>query len=300
VLEVTNIRVRSYDLGHLDVYWDIAPCFEDVLNYTFTVLRSDTEFGPFEPISRALVDSYHFRDSATHDRFSKYSPTYYAIRIDTRGGSQTPVTYPTSGKGVRLEALPDLAALEMSLQERLKLKQFKGRLVWVYRKRTFGQRCPSCFDPVMGRHVTSNCQVCFNTSWVGGYHAPVATYAQIVTPDEQIARLDIGKVESQDSVILLANVPEIFEGDLILELENVRWRVGPTIRKYKKARALVRQQAGIHGIQREDIEYTIPLNVSPDVLKDTLASPEGNYLNRQTIGSDELQEVLRSFFRRRG
>ena len=291
MLEVTNIRVRSYDLGYLDVYWDLAPCFEDVLQYEFVVQRSGAEYGEYEDISAPLIDRYHLKDNAVPGRHDKYSKVYYRVLVRDRRTSDTK-TFPVDGPGIALGALPDLAAMEMARLERLKLAEFKGRMVWVYKRRAFGQQCTVCYDPVMQRHTSSNCSMCYNTSWVGGYHAPVQTHAQIVTPSEQTVHANIGKVQPQNTYALLGNIPEVFEGDLVVEAENVIWRVATNLSKVKKARALIRQQVPLHQVQQEDIEYTIPLSIDESTRKDLLASPSRNYTNPQTIRSEGLAGML--------
>ena len=292
MLEVTNIRVRSYDLGYLDVYWDLSTCFEDVLQYEFVVQRSGAEFSEYEDVSAPLVDLYHFRDAAIPGRHEKYNKMYYRVLVRDRRTAATK-TFPTKGAGASMGALPDLAALEMARLERLKLAEFKGRMVWVYRRRTFGQRCTVCYDSVMQRHTSSNCAMCYNTSWVGGFHAPVQTYGQLVTPTEQTVHANIGKVQPQNTYVLLGNIPEVFEGDLLMEAENIIWRVAPNVNKVTKARALIRQQAPLHQVQLEDIEYTIPLNIAESVRKDLIASPARNYTNPQTLRSAGLVALLR-------
>jgi len=294
LLSVTNIRVRSFDLGYLDIYWDIEPSFEDITNYEFVVEKSDNEFGPYHDLTVPFVNLFHVRDSTVRGQKNYYNKIYYRIRVEKRGGSEQS-TFPEVG-GAKLAAMPDLTALEMARLNNLKLKEFSGRKVWIFPKKKSGQRCKLCYDEVAQRRVRSNCATCYDTSWVGGYNSPVQSYGMIVSPNEQTIHANFGDVQNENTTMLLGNYPEISEGDLIIEAENIRWRVASSIAKVKKSRALIRQQAAIHRVPTGDIEYKIPLNLTTDQVRDLIASPERNYTNPQTLESSKLSNAMNNVF----
>lgn len=294
MLKVTNIRVRSFDLGYLDIYWDIEPSFEELNNYEFIVEKSDNEFGPYFDLTIPLVDRYHIRDNTVRGHLNYYNKIYYRIRVQKRGSNEQSI-WPETG-GAKLSALPDLAALEMARLNNLRLKEFSGRKLWIFPKRQGGQRCSLCWDEVSQRRTRSGCPTCYDTSWVGGYHAPVQTYGMIVSPNEQTIHANFGDVQNENTTMLMGNYPEVSEGDLVIEAENTRWRVSSTISKVKKSRALIRQQVALHRVPTGDSEYRIPLNLTEDEIKDLIASPERNYTNPQTLESAKLTNALDNVF----
>lgn len=294
MLEVTNIRVRSFDLNYLDVYWDVASCFEDINQFEFYVLRSDSEFGEYSTIAGPVMNDLHIRDNTISGHKKFYHHLYYKIKVVDRSRG-TESTFPGVG-GVRLSAPLDLMALEMARINNLRLKEFSGRKIWVFSRKTSGQRCQSCFDPVTSRKTKARCGNCFDTSWVGGFNAPVEVFAKIISPNESVIHAEFANVEVENTAILLGNYPEVFEGDIIVEAENVRWRVGSTIQKVKKSRAIIRQQAPLHRIPNGDVEYKIPINLSEDEVKNLVASPERNITNPQTLESAKLTNALNGVF----
>lgn len=304
MLDVVDLRVKSFDLSFLDIYWDAGSTFEDPADYQFVVESSDKEFGPYYALSAPLVDKYHFRDTTVRGQHSFYHERWYRVRVQYRvvakqtdgDGNSTDVLSPNTGGGVKLSAKPDLIALEMARLNRLRLKEHSGRMVWVYPRKRSGQRCITCFDTVTQRKLRGDCPVCFGTGWVGGYHAPVVTYAKIVTPDESTATTAFGVVEAANTTAFLGNYPSISTGDLVIEAENVRWRVGDRITKVSKGRAVIRQQFPVHGIPRGDVEFTVPLNLTPDQVKDLVASPARNYTNPQTLSGVSLGGALKGIF----
>lgn len=294
MLDVTNIRVRSFDLNYLDIYWDIAPCFEDVSQFEFYVSRSDTEFGEYTEIAGPIISDYHVRDNTVRGQKSFYHKIYYRVTCKNRVTGAEAV-FPEIG-GAHLGAPLDLIGLEMARINNLKLKEFTGRKMWVFPRKSSGQRCGACYDPVAARKTKSRCGNCFDTSWVGGFSAPVEIYAMVISPDEANVHADFGNLEIENTALLTGNYPELFEGDIIVEAENIRWRVGSTIKKVKKSRAIIRQQAPLHRIPNGDIEFKLPIKLTEQELSDLVASPERNLTNPQTIESAKLISALNGAF----
>ena len=279
MLEVKNIRVRSLDSDYLDIYWDIEPTFEDVSDYTFTVEKAYTQFGPFQELVTGIRDKFHIRDNTVRGKHNMYTNTYYrVIAINTVTSESR--TYPETDAGVNLRAPPDLVALELARLHRLKLKEFAGRKVWVFPRKRFGQRC-SCYDPVTNRKMRAQCATCYDTGWVGGFDAPLEIYAQIKPPIERTNRSTLGEQGIENTSGLFPNYPELQEGWIVVEAENIRWRVGAQINKVQKSRALVKQLAPLHRVPSSDAEYMLPLNVAD--LSSIEVQPERNLTNPQTL-----------------
>jgi hypothetical protein len=297
MLEVTNIRVRSFSLDYLDIYWDLAPTYEDVLDYEFIVQTSDAEFGPYHDLTIPVVNLFHVRDITVKGRHSVFHKRYYRVIARKRADNSVTAFFPELG-GVRMGAPADLFALEMARINNLKLREFMGRKVWVFPKKQSGQRCGVCWDRTMSRKTRSGCPSCFDTAWVGGFHPPVETWAAVISPAEATAQTNFARVASQNTTMLAGNYPELSEGDVVVEAENNRWRVGNDLQKIRKARALIRQQVSIHLIPSSDIEYTLPIRLSDEAVRDLMASPERNFTNPSSLEDPALTSALNSVFGR--
>jgi len=293
VIKVVNARLRAFNIGYLDLYWDVAPCYEDLGNYEFTIQRAEAEFGPYTDITPAFRDQYHFRDSSIKGYHSFFNRIFYRIKVKNRQTGDE-VLFPETG-GVRLEGKPDLAALEMARLNNIRLREFSGRVIWVFPKKHYGQRCSVCFDRVTNRTIKSDCPSCYSTAFVGGYHTPIQTYGNMSSNTEATTKMPV-VVENVDTYLLLGNYPELDEGDLVIDAENRRWRVGQGVNKVRKANALIRQQAQVHLIPRSDIEYKLPLNLTESEIKNLLAAPARNYTNPQTLSSANLDRALTNIF----
>lgn len=297
MLKVCNIRVRSFDLDYLDLLWELEPTSDDIFDYDFHVQRSEHEYSDYVDIAGPFTDAYRFRDLTLRGQLSFFRRFYYRIRVTHRQSAATE-TYPTEG-GVCLRADPDLEALEMARNARIRLQEFSGRLVWVFPIRTFGQRC-TCVDSVTGRRKVSSCSTCFDTGWVGGFHRPIETYMQIVTPPEATTLSDLNEVQNINATGRMGNYPEVHSRWVVVEGENSRWRIGEGIRKVEKGRAVIRQDFPLHRIPVGDIEYTLPISLTQaevDVLQPTA---QRLYTNPQDIGEGGKPRAysdLRSLYR---
>lgn len=293
MLNPSNIRLRAFDRGYLDLFWDYAATFESIGDYDVYVQRSEAEFGPYVDISPALIGDEHFRDSTVKGYTSFFDRVYYRLRIVNRSTADT-ASFPVLG-GVRLEARPDLAALEMARHTNLRLRESEGREVWIYQRKRSGQRCTTCFDWAMSRSIRADCPVCYGTTWVGGYNTPIRTYVQVFAPQEMTQHTAHGPVESKTSLGKFGNYPEIFENDVVIEAENIRWKIGGPITKIQKSRALVRQQAPLNAIPVSDIEYSLPVNLTLAEAGALEASPERNLTrpkNTEVAGLDLATSFL--------
>ena len=295
MLYVANLRVRSFSLDHLDIYWSLADGIsEDPRDYEFVVQWSSSEFDHYADISGPIIDGYHFRDTTVRGQHSFYHKRYYRLIIRHRPTAKEQL-FPEQG-GVKLAAPPDLMALEMARQENLKLKEFGGRQVWVFPKRVSGPRCVACYDQVQRRRVRGDCAVCYGTGWLGGYHAPIACYMQIHTPTETTMKAKDGEIQVENTAFRLGNYPELHEGDLVVEAENVRWAVADSIVKVKKARAMIRQTGSLHRVPKTDVQYSVPVNLTTAETADLVASPHRNYTNPHNLETADLGKALLGLF----
>lgn len=264
---ICNVRVRTFDVDYVDLYWDVASG-HDPLDYSFRVLRSEAQFGPFSAVTAPFTDRYHVRDS-TARQFSRRR-WYYKVEA-THIGTSVVSVWP-QGPGVSQEARLDLEGLEAARQFALVLEQYTGREVWVFPRRVFGTRC-FCVDPVTRQVIRQVCVTCYGTGIVGGYHAPVRAYANIVVQAQGDNISEYMKDNRRLAQCLFGTYPQVKQGDLVVELENIRWDVAKTA-DVRKARAVVRQESVLHEHLPESAVYKLPLGES---VPDLVVSPEQRF-----------------------
>ena len=276
MLQIRNERVVSFSLNHYDVFWEIEPTTEDIQQYEFYVERSEAEAGPWDSIAGPLVDQYFIRDNSVHSITTNARTLYYRIRC--RHVPTERVIYSSTFDRV---GAPNILATEMIRLERVLFEEFVGVRCWLFPRRTFGQRCPSCFDTVLGKTVEARCTTCWGTGFSGGYHYPTSFWAQIdaMAESEQVTVDDHRRV--QMAQLRCGPSPGIKPLDLIVDHQNRRYRVveaGGT----SMSGSLVRAEIKMVLIQKGSIEDKIPLRVDTSTV---VLVPPRNFQNAQTQSS---------------
>ncbi len=280
MIKFRNERVVSFSIDYLDVYWEIDPTTEDIQQYQFYVERSEAEAGPWDVIAGPLIDQYYIRDNAVHSITTNARTLYYRIRA---------VHLPTSrvlySATFDREGPANLVATEMIRLERVLFEEFSGVRCWLFPRRTFGQRCPSCYDSVLGKTIDTRCVTCWGTGFSGGYHYPTAIWAQVdASPEsEQVSVEDHRRV--QMAQMRCGPNPGIKPLDLIIDHQNRRYRVveaGGT----SLSGVSVRLELKLALIQKGSIEDKIPLKVDNAV---TQLVPRRSFTNAHSLDTSKAE-----------
>lgn len=269
MVKVTKLYARSFDLDNVDIFWELESFHGNIHRYEFTVLRSESSFGPWEPISPVFEDAYYFRDTST-PRGHKWRSIFYLLRVRDKESDEIEDFGPTAQQGE-----PDLIALEINRQEDLLFREFVGRLTFVFPIRTFGAYC-ICFDRITGRRTKSNCLNCYDTGYFGGYLTPIACYIQMDPSGQQATPTPYREKQENKTTARLISFPQLKPKDILIEAENVRWRV-ESVTSTQRLRSVVHQELTLKQIDIGDVEYKLPVNVSD--LKGMQISAERNFTN---------------------
>jgi len=297
-VEVTKINVRSFDLDHLDLFWEIGPVPSsgdsqphEIFDYQFHIFRSEAAMGPYEKIGGPFRDTYYFRDIQV-SLLHKWREYFYKIQVEHIPSGETKDYGPATAN----EPEPDLIAAEVVRQEDMLFREFVGRKCYLFPVRTFGPRC-SCFDPHMGRKTRSNHPPCFGTGWLGGYMSPIEVHVQIDPTAKQTDLSPLGERQPQNVLGRMISFPPVNPRDILVESENRRWRV-VSVAGTQRLRAGVRQELQLHEIPRGDIEFELPVQVD---LRTQTPSAERNFTNPQNVENNaDYSDILTVFGHPRG
>jgi hypothetical protein len=264
MIEITKLSVKSLDVDYLDIFWEIKNTYEDPWDYTFEVERSESALGPFDPISDTFSDRYHYRDVMVNP-FHRHRQYWYRIKVTKKSDSSVRYSDPS-----RREPSPDLIAREVRRLEVLLMREFIGRTCWVFPVRTFGQRCPDCYDRVSRKRYRQNCVSCYDTSFRGGYLSPIATTLQIDPAPKVTQQTSLVETQQQNATARVPYFPPLKPRDILVEAENIRWQV-VTVSNTQRLRAILHQEIQIHRLPESDIEFKLPINI--DDLQQLETSP---------------------------
>lgn len=299
-VQVTKINVRSFDLDHLDVFWEIGPVAgpatdgtpHAIYDYQFSVLRSEAAMGPFDVISNPLVDTYSFRDNQV-SLLHNLRQYFYTIRVTHVASGQTKDFGPTSNDGTEVDRI----ASAIMHEEDVLFREFVGRKCYVFPARTFGPAC-TCFDPFMGRKSRANHGPCFGTGWLGGYLNPVECFIQIDPNPKNVQLSQLGETQTNVTTARMMAFPPVKPRDILVESDNSRWRV-ERVTPTQRLRAVVHQELVLHKIPQGDIEYNLPVNVDVKTLQ---PAADRNFTNPQNLesSSEDFSDIFAVYGNPRG
>jgi len=257
VIEFRSTSAEVIRLNLILVRWTIKDTNEDIGNFRFTVRKSYSPGGPFEAITGPLVNTFQFFDQALQMK-SNWRKMYYRILAQDVVKGET-IESPVAG----IESDPDLFLLELRRRHDLYLKRFVGIPASVLVAKTFGQRCVTCHDQIKQRVRSSACLQCFGMGFHGGYFNQVDTFINFSPSPELVALLEIGERQPNQTNLWTINFPELSPRDMIVEFppsaEQRRWRV-VTVGRTERLRATSRQIAQVTEINRNDVEYQVPVD----------------------------------------
>lgn len=276
-LQVYDLKVRSLDIDRKEVTWAVNSGQEDILDYRFVVLRSESPEGPFEQVSPVFEDRYIFID-ARIPQGDKFRALYYKLRVTKK----TDNTWVDSSS-VTQQAAPDLVAMAIRRQEMTLFTQVIGRQVWLFKKRSFGMRCKGCWDSVMGRKIREKCLDCFDTGFLRGFHNPMEVWLQIDPASKAQQNNPQQIMQTVMTTARMSYYPEVAPGDVIVEAENKRWSI-EKVTPSERLRAVIKQELVIHQIATTDIEYKLPIRHT-ELLRDIQPSPARMFENATDLNS---------------
>lgn len=286
--------VRSFSLDWLEFTWEIENGMLDPYDFDWYVERSESPEGPFDLMAGPFQDRYKFIDDRVN-LLSRWRSLFYRVK-SVRKNDTTDIVYSTPAT---LAGDPDLIAAEIQLQERTVMREFNGRLCYLFPIRTFGQYCPNCMDAVgkgsTFRKLRSGCLTCYDTKFARGYLNPIEISIQFDPSPKSSQQLSTGETQQSNSTARMVNYPPVKPDDIIVEPENRRWRVvraGST----ERLRAKVHHELTLHEIVKGDIEFQLPVDVGN--LRDLESSPERNFSNPQNMeafGDEDILAVLKAY-----
>jgi hypothetical protein len=282
MLQVTQLYARSFDLDHLDVFWEIADFNGNIRQYDFYVRRSESPAGPWETLAGPFKDQFLFRD-VSPAIMHKWRQLYYQLVVVDTVTNERVEFGPTAQV-----AEPDLIALEIMRQEDILFREHVGRRCWVFPVRTFGAKCV-CFDRVSGRRTKANCLNCFDTGYLGGFLSPIECFVQLDPNGNSPSNTPYGEQQPNNTSARLISFPPLKPKDILIEAENRRWRV-VTVNTTQRLRAVVHQEVVLHEVPRGDVEYKLPVNLAE--LQSLEIAAERNFTNPQHVDGDLDKDLL--------
>lgn len=245
---------------HVVVEWKIPA---DWGRCVFNVYFSPNEHGPFKQLNGAPLKGNHLKDPETQD-YSKIEKAYYVVEAILLDKGNAALRSAPETWGTTQSAWVQLRAQEVQRREYLLLRKFSGSKSYIFRRKSYGERCPDCWNPNVEKAMKDNCPTCIGTTFKGGYFEPYTTYIQFDPSPKSVIRTYFGKFEPIQTAAWTISVPEIFPDDIIIR--EGKWdlhRVENTASTELQGRT-VKQMLQLTELSKNSVEFELIKNNIPE------------------------------------
>jgi hypothetical protein len=278
-LEIRIERITPIYPSKVFIQWSLINPTESG-SYTFTIHRSGSTGGDWEVLLAGGQNIYNYIDDLTDqplhpddgkvNLLSLQRQIYYRVTVVPPSGCVNQATSePHALRPELKEAWLQGLRRRLKYDEEILWKTHNGVWLIILKRRKWGTRCTTCYDPVTKAILEEHCPECWGTGFVNGYWDPVTTIGRIYPPSNiDVQTTPRSTKESSNHLITLTDIPYLEDQDLIIERDaNKRFMVRRQTQTELKRRT-VHQQVTASYIEHGAVEYEIPVDfrASPPII----------------------------------
>lgn len=260
--ENPNLSVKLYPQWYkqISVEWAAPPEFG---NCVFNVYTAQTENGPWERLNATPIDGTFLSDVTTQE-YSKFDKGWYSVEaVLLDKGNVTLRSAPITWETYQRDWVT-LRSNEIQRREQWLLSKFAGVKSYLFRKKSYGKRCPDCWDPKTEQVLNDHCPTCVGTSFEGGFFAPAPLFLQYETTPNERNRVYFGQAEANQIGAWTISIPVINSQDVIVRVGDWNmYRVDKILTTELQANT-VRQMMTLTQLGKGDVEYQLVKRQLPD------------------------------------
>lgn len=251
----------------MSISWKIP---SDWGNCKFNVYISDGG-KDYRRLNSTPLSNPYFNDVDSKE-YSRFENARYIVEALLPSGSPI-ISQPAFIEYKRRERLEKMAN-EIQRREYILLSKFAGVKSFLFKRRSYGDRCPRCWDAKTEKVMDDHCEVCYGTSWNGGYFEPIPVFVQYETNPTSRLKTYQGVLESNSISSWTISVPNIEPDDIIIRLGDLSLYKVVSVNATALQTKQIRQLLNLTQLSRSDVE---------NKLLNTVQYPESsNYIGEFT------------------
>lgn len=234
--------------------------------------RAGSPNGPWEAVVVGLSNAYNYVDDdfglppapVTNPNggeplnlFSLSRDVYYRVTVTPPSGSANAFATAPTPVEPGLDTRTRLLKRKLLRDLAVGFKRLNGIPLVVLKRKRWGERCTTCYDPVLGEATREHCKACFGTSFLGGYWAPVLIRGRREAAAVQTNLVAHGEEDTKYADFLTLDYPHLEYKDIIVDLNrNERFevlRMTPTELKT----VIVHQKLSCSLLSHSSVEYSV-------------------------------------------
>ena len=242
MITLQNTNITSLEVGSMTITWEVKSTSESLNIYDIDIYRAEApgDISEFDIIASGIDSNLGIYIDSGLQRldFSINRTIYYYLKAKNTS------TLANSDFGpYHMETTPDLPTLEIIRRKNIVLNnpRYGARTFKVLKKRTWGNYCPVCFDPITQQVQSDNCPNCYGTGMEGGYFQPL-TIKGYRSDKSYRAQLNMfGKFEETDVAFVLSGSPLIVPNDYLVDEQNNRYLINGPVQHTEKGLYVISQ-----------------------------------------------------------
>jgi hypothetical protein len=254
----TRFEVFNRMRGGTLLAWELNPFFSNQLAgpVTFTVQQSRTTAGDVINVGTAQ-DTYVFEDTRQWV-YGKDLRAHYRV-VFTQGNVQYESKWqqPLSN----LDTHDTMILRELIRKEELRMVTQIGICGYLFKRRVWGVKCPTCLDFDTGEVRDGSCDICKGTGYVGGYFDGITYY---VTESQggggrrKVILDAVGKSNNQRWAARGLNCPWLDSGDVWVDFDSDQRYVIQTINDINyRGQTIIFDPVELRLVPVSDVIYTL-------------------------------------------
>ena len=256
MLTISTLDITSYDGDSLQLTWTIASTTETISDYTVDVYRAESPVSGmsyYEVVTSGIsANDYSYIDTDVEQLLDR--PWFYKLKLTNTSTLAT--DYQPTAPAFLKDTTPDRVFREIVRRKTIILNnsRYSGRDFRIFKKRSWGTHCSSCWDASLQRSTDSDCLVCYGTGWINGYYNAVAVRGmKNVSP--KLSQINMfGEWKPSDSLLYMLGNPPLKPRDIVADDNNNLWTV-VQVRTVERLGYIIEQNAQIALIAQDDFLY---------------------------------------------
>lgn len=213
-----QIEILPHWFDRALVKWSIPADWGDC---SFNVYKSESETGPFTKMNSTPILGLIFND-LEHRKFSKYHQDYYIVEAILHDKNDALLRSAPYSWERQQRRWVELRSIEIQRRFWLMLRKFVGVETQVFKRKTFGKRCGTCWDPRNHKVTNDKCPECMGIGWSGGYMEPYSTLIQYDATPNNTELSVYGRNEPNAIVGMTISFPNLDDWDIVYRVKDGR------------------------------------------------------------------------------
>ena len=258
----SGIRVKVYPqwFRQTSLEWSVPASWGSCL---FDVYVSQVADSDFVKVNATPITGNFFIDT-TSQEYSKFNHSYYVVEAILQDKNNVALRSDPATWHTNQRKWVELRSIEIQRREYWLLSRFAGISSYLFRRKNYGQRCTTCWNPITEQVTRDNCPNCIGTGFEGGYWTPVNIFLQYDPTPNNLVKDYVGQDEENVITAWTISMPDIRLGDILIRQNSWEGYEITKIQTTELQGNVVRQILTLTQLSKGAVEFELVARNLPD------------------------------------